>query len=255
MHRLQNYTQADYASNSSSGQKRKRARQTLSCRACRLRKVACDREQPCGNCVKQSKHQDCIYGADNGSNGDSGQWSLAPPPPNQQESSSNGPLIRREPSSAESRMERRMERLELMVQGLATKIEAREDGIGVPRRASTAITPRSAVNDQSCKDATGESVQVGERTSIYSKGIFSMKQPGTIYYIGRSGYTTVHQQNVSCCQAHTLTDAEVEAGTLPLQLARLLQNSMGSCRQTSASFYWMAQTSNLGLWFSNPSTG
>ncbi|KAL1910061.1 hypothetical protein Sste5344_004250 [Sporothrix stenoceras] len=44
--------------------KRKRRRRTLACEECRRRKVRCDREQPCANCVQAYKPEHCFYQPD-----------------------------------------------------------------------------------------------------------------------------------------------------------------------------------------------
>ena len=41
----------------------RRRRPPLSCCICRRRKLKCDREMPCGQCVKSKKPDDCVYSA------------------------------------------------------------------------------------------------------------------------------------------------------------------------------------------------
>ena len=43
---------------------RKRKRKTYSCIDCRRRKLKCDREQPCGRCVKESHPQTCTFNSE-----------------------------------------------------------------------------------------------------------------------------------------------------------------------------------------------
>lgn len=41
----------------------RRRRPPLSCIICRRRKLKCDREMPCGQCIKSKKPDDCVYSA------------------------------------------------------------------------------------------------------------------------------------------------------------------------------------------------
>ena len=49
------------SSNAASGQKQQRARQQLSCTACRTGKLKCNRQHPCDQCTKRSKDHECHY--------------------------------------------------------------------------------------------------------------------------------------------------------------------------------------------------
>lgn len=64
---MRNYT-AESFTNPQPGQKRKRQRESTSCRLCRDRKVACDRARPaCATCVSRKCASSCVYDDDNGS--------------------------------------------------------------------------------------------------------------------------------------------------------------------------------------------
>ena len=43
------------------GQKQHRARQQLSCTACRAGKLKCNRQHPCDQCCKRAKEDGCLY--------------------------------------------------------------------------------------------------------------------------------------------------------------------------------------------------
>lgn len=238
MHRLvQNFTPESYATKQLSG-KRKRNRQPLSCRPCRLRKVACDREQPCNNCTKQRTLQECVYGADNESETD--QVFRTGAPAGHHAGLQNGQSSTTEVSNNfEVRMEGRMERLEYLVETLASKVIGIVDSPG-PRRVSSVTTLQSTSHEQSVE--LKKSVQVPEQANIHSKGVFAMKQPGVVYYIGTSGYTMSHHHNVSRLQCQNATDHNYMSDTIPLQLAGRIRASMGFSQSAPRSIHWLATT-------------
>ena len=81
----------------------KRNRQAISCAHCRARKLRCDRQQPCGSCVKRG-HEECVYTAAPALAGDV------------RKDTRTGLVGKAQPPKQEVQL--RLQRLERMVQGL-----------------------------------------------------------------------------------------------------------------------------------------
>ena len=64
MFKSKDMTQASFEAPDTSRKKRKRNRDTLSCISCRDRKVACNRERPCSNCIRYKRADTCAYLSD-----------------------------------------------------------------------------------------------------------------------------------------------------------------------------------------------
>ncbi|KXH65470.1 fungal specific transcription factor domain-containing protein [Colletotrichum salicis] len=127
-----NHQASASASASAAAAAAKRSRILLSCGPCRASKLKCDRSEPCGQCLKKSRPDGCVY---------------APKPEKQK------------PAKG---MAARLKRLEGMVR---TMMDEGANGVG-PQTAGTGAAAANAVEEKGVAQPGGQLVQ-GERASTY----------------------------------------------------------------------------------------
>lgn len=204
MRRVQNFTPETYAAKAqSAGQKRKRSRQ-LSCRFCKRTKIGCDRKRPsCGNCLRKGISGECSYedldGDDDHINAN--QFTYAHPP-NVSDQHSKTPVL--------VTMEGRLGKMERTIENLASNVNSTRS----PEASSLSATPPcprwSAITAH-------EAQQKHEnQMNPHSGGVLCSKTSGPLYYIGKTGWTVVQDDDVSLFMLvpGNILTSEIEANTL-----------------------------------------
>jgi len=179
MHRAQTQTSASFASSQLAGQKRQRNRDPVSCQPCRARKVACDRQQPCGSCVKHKSPEKCNFtktaetnGLDTHSDVDESSRSMAAPRP-----------VPRDAPTKSNTLDSRLDRVERAIELLTSRIDT-----------PSAVTSRedSHRNARTRSDAGDSAPRERELTNPYAAGSLAIKESDKVFYIGKSGWTMLH---------------------------------------------------------------
>jgi len=177
MDRMQNHTPATFATSQIAGQKRQRNRDPISCQPCRNRKVACDREEPCGSCVKHKMVDKCLYRKPDLPSPDS--------EPQKPSTTTNRPSGQR--NGRDANVESRLERVEKAVDTLVTLVESRNYG-----QTSSSQSQAPADRDPwSCpfQDYNRQSDQT-KAENPYAQGSLAAKSSELIYWVGPGGWTT-----------------------------------------------------------------
>ncbi|EOO00357.1 putative fungal specific transcription factor domain-containing protein [Phaeoacremonium minimum UCRPA7] len=119
----------------------KRNRQPVSCAPCRARKLKCDRQQPCGACVKRSEEGACNFSSAAAAAAPGAAASAAPAATNGGSSSAG----KAGPSGSGSRHEvqSRLQRLEEMVNGLVSHTAAKKKSTSSSSNGGASQTPES----------------------------------------------------------------------------------------------------------------
>lgn len=180
--RVQNLTPETYSA--IKGKKRKRSRPPLSCQPCRLSKIACDRKKPCSNCSRQAKPGKCVYMDTEAGDGDV-VTNTSRPASSERTSTSgrgNGRIV--PPFAA--------------INGNSTgRIEKVVESLDSTSNSVHTTPPVISTASQEPKNATPSARSKGglvpaARVNPHSEGALVTKSPGTIYYIGRNGWTLTH---------------------------------------------------------------
>lgn len=177
MDRMQHHTPATFATSQIAGQKRQRNRDPISCQPCRSRKVACDREEPCGSCVKQKIVDKCSYRKPDLPSPDSD----AQRPPTTAHRS-NGR------SSKDNSVDSRLDRVEKAVDNLVALVESRN----YTNVSSNTFRPSVDTNPGSCpyQDDKLNTRPSSVAQNLYSQGSLSAKSSELVYWVGPGGWTT-----------------------------------------------------------------
>ncbi|KAF1343797.1 hypothetical protein BDV97DRAFT_66328 [Delphinella strobiligena] len=197
MRRVQNLTPKTYSA--TNGKKRKRSRPPLSCQPCRLSKVACDRKKPCSSCSRQARPGSCVY-VDPGT-GDGNVITNNSQPTSLDSTSTssrgNGRIV---PPIATTN-EDRMGRIEKVVESLASETNSAHT---TPPVIPTAFQqPKNATASAQSEGGSKHSAHINP----HSEEALVTKTPGTIYYIGRNGWTlTHHDKRIMFCGGKTFAD-------------------------------------------------
>lgn len=193
--RVKNLTPETYSA--TNGKKRKRSRPPLSCQPCRLSKIACDRKKPCSSCSRQARPGSCAYVDPEAGDGD---VITNNPRPTSLDSTSpssrdDGRIV---PPVAATNGDMTGS-IKIVVESLASGANSAH---ATPPVISTAFQqPKNATASAQSK---GESKH-GARINPHSEGALVTKIPGTIYYIGRNGWTLTHHD----VSRYTFISAEV----------------------------------------------
>jgi len=177
MHRVQNHTPASFASTQLAGQKRQRNRDPVSCQPCRARKVACDREQPCGSCIKHKIPEKCNFNKSDEPNGSD---------QNNDTLNSFEPLHRtatQNVTTKSSGLDSRLDRVERAIELLTSRLDASAPGTYQPAAVQGSNVPANA---------QAEAISDDESTNPYASGSLAAKDPEKVLFIGQSGWTMLH---------------------------------------------------------------
>lgn len=101
----------------------KRNRQPVSCAPCRARKLKCDRQQPCGACMKRSEESACNF-----SSAPAMGTTASAPPGAAAAANGSGPSAGKAGPSGRHEVQNRLQRLEEMVNGLVSHTAAKKKG-------------------------------------------------------------------------------------------------------------------------------
>jgi len=176
MDRMQNHTPATFATSQIAGQKRQRNREPISCQPCRSRKVACDREEPCGSCVKQKTVDKCSYRKPD----------LPSPDSDAQRPPTTAPRSNAR-SGKDINVDSRLDRVERAVDNLVALVESGNyaNASSTQSRPSVDTNPLSFSYQNYKFDDRPPSVE-----NPYSQGSLSAKSSELVYFVGPGGWTT-----------------------------------------------------------------
>jgi hypothetical protein len=208
--------------------KRTRRRNPVNCTFCRKRKLKCDRQQPCSNCVKRDLSSSCVYVGDHKTKGIDRQLDHITPP--EEKLKFTDFVEKLSDVEQATQLRQQLDKMEMLVLGmLQEKTDNSLDGAS-SSKAKTSIETKSAAgfNSEKTRESLGMLQVESSGKAAYhgdTHWVSMLSEIQQLEEVLRSVKLSSEENNINISEAMTFDQNEEEFTPLPVLTSKTFKTT------------------------------